>query len=473
MRNKIMISSGMKMLCVFMLLLMPAVFMHAQQTLNSRLQRLMADPLLRTSEVGISVYDLTQGQSVFNWQDKKLYRPASVQKLITSVTALSRLGTEYCFQTELWTDGEVADGVLKGNLYVRGGFDPEFSDKDMDALANMVRENRINRVEGSIVGDVSMKDSLFYGEGWAWDDARYEFQPCLSPLMYNKGCVQVSVRPSQRDSLAHVSVWPESTYYTLVNTARSYDPAQGKLRIGRDWMWQGNELSVSGNVTRTVVRKVPVFDSGQFFLYVFAERLQRLGIVTSTFETGVVPAGARLLGTLSRPLVQVLDRALKKSDNLSAEALFYVLARQHVTDRPVSAADASEVVTDFISGLGYDAERYSIADGSGVSLYNYVSPDLLLGFLVHAYTFREVFDALYEALPIAGVDGTLAGRMKGTLAHRRVRAKTGTVMGVSSLAGYARASNGHLLAFVIINQNVLKGAAARAFQNKVCVELCR
>lgn len=445
------------------------------RSLADRLQRLLSEPVLARSEVGIAVYDLTAGTPVFGWQDKKLYRPASVEKLITAITALDCLGADYTLNTELFATGRLdSGGTLHGDLWVRGGFDSEFGEADMQRLADLAREAGIRRIEGSIRGDVSMKDSLYYGQGWSWDDARYDFQPCLSPLMYRKGCVRVTVRPGSRGAKPQVAVSPVSSFYTVANEAVSRMPEAGRLTVTRDWMYQGNEIRVTGNADRTLSRDIPLFGSEHYFLYVFAERLQQAGIATAGYDRGgVVPDGARLLGRVERPLADVLRQALKESDNLSAEALFYHVGRRLRPDRPVGAADAVEMIGGKITALGRDPEAYSIADGSGVSLYNYVSPDLLLAFLVHAHGCPAVFDALWEALPVAGVDGTLAHRMKDTPAHRRVRAKTGTVTGVSSLAGYARAADGHLLAFVIINQNVLRGREARAFQNKVCVELCR
>ena len=115
----------------------------------------------------------------------------------------------------------------------------------------------------------------------------------------------------------------------------------------------------------------------------------------------------------------------------------------------------------------------SILSDSNISLYNYVSPDLLMAYLRYAYAHPEVFRPFYDALPVAGVDGTLSYRMRGGKAFRNVHAKTGTVTGVSSLAGYVHASNGHLLAFVIINQNVLKSREARTFQDRFCEILAR
>lgn len=443
------------------------------QSLPERLENLLNMPLLRHSEAGISVYDLTDRKVIFTHNDKKACRPASTEKVITAVSALWKLGTDYQVSTQLLYDGNITDGTLHGNLYIKGGFDSEFTYEDMQQLAANAAQAGIRRIEGSIIGDVSMKDSLYYGEGWSWDDAPYYFQPYLSPLIFNKGCVEVTVSPTQKDSLAYVSISPRSSYYTLSNNARSYCPQAGKLKIGRNWMYQSNEIEVSGNCSGTTRRTVPVFDSASFFLYAFSECLQHNGIETGVYEFGQVPEHANRIGEIKRPITAIIKQAMKKSDNLSAEALFYNLARWKSPERPAHASDGTEAIEQCIEELGYITDHYQIADGSGVSLYNYISTDLLLGFLIHAYDNKAIFDILYEALPIAGVDGTLSNRMKKTKAFRRVRAKTGTVTGISSLAGYAKASNGHLLAFVIINQNVLKGSQARAFQDKVCSELCK
>ena len=178
------------------------------------------------------------------------------------------------------------------------------------------------------------------------------------------------------------------------------------------------------------------------------------------------------LSRVSPHTQEVLEEALKESDNLCAESLLFHLAARHTEGRRVSVEDGTDAVKDFMKKeLGLDPADYRIADGSGVSLYNYLSPELLLEYLKYAYYHRDIFIPLYDSLPIAGIDGTLQNRMKRTTAHRNVRAKTGSVTGVSSLAGYVKAANGHQLAFVIINQNVLKLKKARDFQDKVCVIL--
>jgi len=126
-----------------------------------------------------------------------------------------------------------------------------------------------------------------------------------------------------------------------------------------------------------------------------------------------------------------------------------------------------------LTKAGVTGVQYRIADGSGLSLYNYVTPELMIRLLRYAYLKRDVMAALYPALPVAGVDGTLKKRMTKGFAFENVHAKTGTVSGVSSLAGYCRSANNHLLAFCIINQGVMKNADGRNFQDKVCEAMCK
>lgn len=448
---------------------------HAQ-TLPERLDALLHEEVLKTSEVGITVFDLTTGESVYRYQDEKLYRPASTEKVITSVTALAELGTEYTFDTSLRYAGSVVNDTLKGTLYLIGGFDPELMEEHLDSLVEAVVQTGMCCID-TLVADVSMMDSVYWGPGWSWDDAPYSFQPYLSPLMLNRGCVEVTVAPTVADSLPLVTCIPASSFYQIQNQAVTRNPQAGKLKITRNWMDAGNVITVSGNVQRKTTTSLSIYPSQDFWVYVFMERLQARGVeVRQSLCSDYSVEGKELteLYTWRSPLEKVLKQALKESDNLCAEAMFYHLALNDTLPNRISAADGTKAVQAFMKEtLGFNPEHYKIVDGSGVSLYNYVSPRLLLEYLKYAYYHREVFLPLYDALPIAGIDGTLKHRMKKTPAYRNVRAKTGSVTGVSSLAGYAQAKNGHQLAFVIINQNVMKLKKARDFQDKLCAILCQ
>lgn len=461
----------MKLRTILLLVSCLVFCMSEAQPLSGRLDTFISSSeLLKTSEVGISVYDLTEGKTVYTYQDQKLYRPASIEKIITSVTALSVLGSDYQYQTHLAYTGDISgDSILHGDLYVVGGFDPEFMEEDMVRLAEAVQHAGIRHIEGSLVGDVSMTDSVYWGPGWSWDDTPYYFQPYLSPLMLNRGCVNVMVIPGEKGGRPIVKVHPESDYYTVDNQAESYVIGAGKLNVTRNWLSNGNIIRVEGNVNRRTTETLNLYSSEDFFMHTFAYQLKKRGISFRKMAYGLCPESSKGFYTCSRPFLSVLERALKKSDNLSAESIFYSLAAVK-SDKPfVGSKDAQKVIYQFMKdSIGYMSERYNIVDGSGVSLYNYISPDLLMEYLKYAYSRKDIFMFLYNALPIAGVDGTLCYRMRRGKPFRNVRAKTGTVMGVSSLAGYVKTSGKHLLAFVIINQNALNGKETRLFQDKIC-----
>lgn len=466
----------MKRIILFLLVLLVCqMAVLAQTSLQSRIDALLEDDFLKTSEVGIVVYDLTADKPLYAYQDKKLYRPASVQKLITCITALSFLKPEHRFETSLYYTGTLKKDTLEGDLYVVGGFDSEFDDEEMEKLLVIVEQSGIRQINGNLFGDVSLKDSLYWGTGWSWDDTPYYFQPYLSPLMFHKGYVEVTARPAQKDSAAQITCVPISSFYSICNQTKSKHPSWGMFEATRNWLENGNTITVKGDVSGTRTERVNMYPSQDFFMHTFRERLQDRGVSVPDYAYAQCPSDstATLLGSCHHTLVDVLNPTLKRSDNLSAEAVFYHLAAYASGKKHVGNKEGIEKIEEFIKQLNLNPKDYKIADGCGVSLYNYISPELLLAFLKYAYHDENVYPHLYKALPIAGVDGTLRNRMKTGKAYNHVRAKTGSVTGVSSLAGYAKASNGHMLAFVIINQNVLEQFKAKSFQNKFCEELCK
>lgn len=369
------------------------------QTFAERIEVLLEDSLLQDSEVGLMVYDLDADSLLYAYQEDKLYRPASTEKIVTCVAALDKLGVDYPIETSLYHTGRITeDSLLEGCLYIIGRFDPLFSMDDLSQMTAAVKNFGINRIEGKLIGNVSMKDTLKWGSGWCWDDE----MPVLSPLLCE-----------QTDSLLFML----------------------KRELGK------NQIALADT----------------FPIYVDAHPDSILTLVYRC----------------QRTLGDLLPKMMKKSDNLHAEAVFYQLAAQ-TGKSYAQAKDAKESIKELIERLGHDSKRYRIADGSGASLYNYLSPCLLIDFLRYAYENEHIFQPLYESMPIAGKDGTLRYRMKkGSLAYNNVHAKTGTVTGVVSLAGYAHASNGHLLAFAMINQNTLRPRLVRQWQDRVCEELCR
>ena len=233
--------------------------------------------------------------------------------------------------------------------------------------------------------------------------------------------------------------------------------------LGEGWCWDDDNPKLS---PLSIGRDIEFLDR-------FVKKLSEDSIVFAgiRLSNSSLPNDARILCTRTHTMDQILPRMMKVSDNFYAEAMFYQLGAA-IGRRPAKAKDAASVVKQLIQKVGNGKNPYRVADGSGLSLYNYVTPELEMRLLRYAYRNSQIYQHLLPSLPIAGRDGTLKTRMKGTFAEENVKAKTGTVTGVSALAGYCTAANGHQLCFSIINQGIMKSDPGRNFQDKVCNALC-
>ena len=372
------------------------------------LQALLREADAASWHAGICVYDLAADTLVVAYNAQKRMRPASVEKVVTAVCALDQLGKEHLLRTRVYLEGAMEDTILHGDLRIVGGYDPMVSYADVKAIARSVREAGIDSIDGCVVGDVSMTEYKYLGSGWCWDDVPSDVVPYLSPLLFNHEL--------------------------------PIDNPKGKF----------------------------VQQPEAYFLDVLVRELRAAGIGLSPFPSRIVmtaspdPSGQEISAE-GHSLEQVLQLMMKKSDNLHAEAVFFQLGN--------TAEAAAEQMEQTLLKAGAEEGSYAITDGSGLSLYNYVTARTVVQLLRYAYHQPAIYGALYPALPVAGVDGTLERRMRNTLAARNVHAKTGTVTGVSSLAGYVTTRDGRLLAFAILLNGVDSQKEARNFQDRFCIAL--
>lgn len=447
------------------LLLLFSLAAPAQRAMKNSIDYLLKDELLNTVDASVMVYDLDDDTLLYAHRPDKLVRPASVQKIVTSVVAVDKLGDGYTIDTELF----IKENGESRNLYVKGRMDPLFGVDDMVKMASSVPGGC---VVDTLFADCSFMDSLYWGSGWIWDDNPYGFQPYLSPLMVCGGAVEVVVSPASKGEAPHYTVTPESSFYSVVNEARSGDPSFGKLTILRDWLEDCNLIRIRGNCTKLYKEKINMYKSADFFLALLAEKLDSVGVEVKVVSLGCAPDDAERIHLVRRPVVDVVDEALMESDNLCAEALVYHLAAMG-NELPLSMDEGCEVLRGFLNREAGGCNGFSVADGSGLSVYDYISARHLINTLQYAYKDSTLFDVIYSRLPMSGVSGTMKNRTKEGVAYKKVRAKTGTVKGVCTLAGYAHAANGHLCAFVILNNGLQKASVVRRWQDKVLEAICR
>ncbi len=234
--------------------------------------------------------------------------------------------------------------------------------------------------------------------------------------------------------------------------------------FGQGWCWDDK------NPTLTPL----LYNKKDIFIEQLYQALKLNEITTDNgYGTRQCPVNRTEIITVTHSIGEVMDRMMKVSNNLYAESMFYQLASNNGANKYASASHARTYIQQLIRKIGLNPSDYKIADGSGLSLYNYASAELEVKLLRYAYQHPDIYDTLLPTFPIAGVDGTLRKRMRNTPAAGNVKAKTGTVVGVSSLAGYLTATNGHHIAFAIINNGGLSNRVMRSFQNKICIALCQ
>lgn len=234
--------------------------------------------------------------------------------------------------------------------------------------------------------------------------------------------------------------------------------------LGEGWCWDDDNPVLSPLV----------FSRKDIFMDRFLAKLKDIGIVYENMYATIktCPSNAFSVCTRFHTMDQILHKMMKDSDNLYAESMYYQIAAS-TGNRPASAKSARNVERQLVHKIGLDPSRYKFADGSGLSLYNYLSAELETMLLRYAYRNENIKVHLMQSLPIGGVDGTLKKRMKNSFTHGNVKAKTGTLTGVISLAGYCKAANGHDLCFSIINNGIMHAYNARNFADKVCTLLCQ
>jgi D-alanyl-D-alanine carboxypeptidase/D-alanyl-D-alanine-endopeptidase (penicillin-binding protein 4) len=427
------------------------------------LDAVLAQPSFARAQTALVVRSLATGETLYRRNGPTWLVPASTMKVLTTVAAAERLGWGFRFETRLLAMGPIVDGTLRGDLLVVGGGDPSINPRHPDRVATfdqwarMLKATGIVHIAGHIVGDDSAVEQPGWGIGWAWDDLVEGYGAAYAALQYHEGEVTVTIGPGATPGAPAVLYLSPANHGLLVEN-RAVTGAAGttpRLAVAREpgtrfLTVQGNAPLQAGPVSAITAVANPTL----YFTDELRATLQRHGIVVDGAAADIddlsdrprAADGTTLLVDHSPPLSEIADVTLKWSRNEYAEAMLMALD----ATAPAAAREAVPVLRQTLAELGVAAEGYTTRDGSGLSRNDYLSADALVETLASAWERPHLRDTLIASLPEAGRSGSLADRLNGTAAEGRVRAKTGSMSNVRSLAGFVETPAGESLAFAFL-----------------------
>lgn len=451
------------------------------EELRARIREITSRPVFASSQLAVKIVSLETGRVLYEENAQKWMQPASNMKLYTMAAALDRFGPDYRFVTSVYAPARPdREGTIKGDLTVYGRgdpsyatrFNPEGEEKNyyraIDELAARVVAAGVRKIEGDLVGDESYFAGVALAPGWEWDDLQWWYGAEVSALTVNDNSVDLSVKPGARvGDPCFISIGPPTSLVTVVDRTRTSARGTPRELVVHRPLGQ-NSLEITGTMPiddRGFTASVAVSRPAMLFASMLRASLERQGVVV-TGRTRTIDARARadaspldvsalveIATRQSPPMSVIAAQTMKPSQNLYTELLLRALGKIDAADpKKTSEESGIDAVRSLLTRAGIDAGRLVIVDGSGLSRGNLVTAEATLQLLVymnrHRYgqTFRD-------ALPVAGVDGTLRNRMRNTVAMGNARAKTGTLSSATSLSGYLYTAAGERLAFSLMINN--------------------
>lgn len=435
------------------------------QTLNEKINVLLADERLKGSITGVSVRNAETAEVVYSQFGDIRLRPASNMKLLTAAAALETLGSDYQFSTEVLTDGQVRGQVLQGNVYLKGKGDPTLLKEDFDQLAKDLKAQGINKIKGDLVGDDSWYDDVRLSQDLNWSDESNYTGAQVSSLTlspnndYDTGTVIVEVNAGTKvGEEVKVTLTPATDYVKIINKAKTVSKdAPKKISIEREH--GTNNIVIEGEIPVDGVRSrswTAVWEPAGYVVDVFKKSLEENGVSFTgnpKNKVGITPENTTLLASKkSMPLNELLIPFMKLSNNGHGEMLTKEMGK--VVHGEGSWDKGLEVIKEVVTDLGMDGDTILLRDGSGMSHKNFIPSNDLTQMLFAAQG-QDWFSDFKASLPVAGepdrfVGGTLRTRMTAPSTKGNVIAKTGSLTGVTSLSGYVTSENGEELIFSII-----------------------
>ena len=441
-----------------------------EKALADRIDAALAEEFLAKGQVSVAVVDLATGKALYGQNADRPLNPASNVKLMTTAAALALLGPEHRYATTLEAK-EVVDGVVKGNLYLRGGGDPALVTGNLYEMAARLKASGITKIEGGVVVD----GSRFSGDGLPPGfDQKNEFASYRAPIgaaSINFNTYEVRVRPGKAGAPPHAAVNPPVKSIELQVEAKTVAGRRNKLVVAVDDKDGTTVVTLKGEVGADAgvsAYRYPVKDPSKYAGETLAVMLKQVGIKLGRRKvvSGGVRHGSRVLVTHRSDTLSVLVRSVNKlSNNFMAETIL----------RTLDEKDGAEVtpgldrVRAWAEGAGIPTQGLRYGNGSGLYDNNRISAGQIVAVLAHMYGDFRVRGDYLASLAVMGVDGTTRRRLKDSDARGWIKVKTGTLDGVSALSGYAGKEGRDPVAFSILVNGIGKWDTnkARKVQDRV------
>jgi D-alanyl-D-alanine carboxypeptidase/D-alanyl-D-alanine-endopeptidase (penicillin-binding protein 4) len=446
--------------------------------LAAQLNALLDRPAFAEAQWGVKVCALDTGAILFARNPDKLLKPASNAKIYTAALALDRLGADFRIETSCYAAAAPdSDGTIHGDLLVYGRGDPSFSSRFNDGdyakalvpLLDAIARAGVKKIDGDLIGDESFFSGPPYGADWAWDDLENYYGAPASALTLQDNVIDLEFRPGKTLGAAcQITTLPDTSFIVFSNFTTTVAPNSPDLDRVRLYTPLGGNLTYVWGAMATNSSKhtdsVPVNHPALWFVATLKDALAQRGIATTGgvksvnwIDRQTSPANlaqlVKVASVQSRPLSEIVKYTLKPSENLYAQLLLLqVGAHAHLKAPHDTEEEGLREMRRFLGDAGIGENSALLEEGSGLSRGCLVTPSAsvqLLRFMAH----HKAKAAFYDALPIAGVDGTLRNRFAGTAAARNVHAKTGSLEYVDTLSGYMTNKAGTKLVFSIMLNN--------------------
>ncbi|MCU7490889.1 MAG: D-alanyl-D-alanine carboxypeptidase/D-alanyl-D-alanine-endopeptidase [Bacteroidota bacterium] len=445
------------------------------------------DPNFNSANWGVVVKSLETGEYLYKRNEDKLMVPASNLKLFTTSAGLLLLGKNYRYKTNLYMNGNLEGSILKGDLIIQGSGDPTISGrfheedpyKVYNDWADTLLSRGIEEITGNLIGDDKLFDENGLGEGWSWDYETYWYSASTSAISFNDNCVDIIIKPTEAGKQASLSILPETKYVTIINKVVTV-PKDTPTDIDVYRERGTNIITVFGKISENSEEfktYSTVNNPTQFSLIVLKDILKKKGIVIRGYATDIDEENVsldyskmkKIFTHYSVPLSEIVRVINKNSQNFYAEQLLKTIGLTKYGFGSIE--NGVKAVKNLLREMGINSEDMIMADGSGLSRLDLVTPRQIVDLLNYMYK-NETFSVFYQTLPVAGIDGSLARRMLRSKAENNVRAKTGYLGGVRSLCGFVHTADNEPVAFsIIVNNYIVPATLADNLQDLVCLRL--